>query len=87
MKKIFAASFLLLSMAACQKTDETKIKCWTCSQDVVTDNNGQLSTEKKYNDVCGLNEVDIESYKKTNSNFTQLNKTYQQMTCIAKDSI
>lgn len=87
MKQIFAASFLLLALTACEKTKETKIHCWKCGRDVFTDNNGTITKTSDSTELCGVNEADIKAYEQRHSGQTLLNVTYGNMRCYAKDSI
>ncbi|RYD58199.1 MAG: hypothetical protein EOP56_04565 [Sphingobacteriales bacterium] len=87
MKQIFAASFLLIALTACEKTKETDVRCWRCGRETFTDNNGVITKGSDSSDVCGLNEEQVRAHEKRNTGFTLLKVTYGDMRCTAKDSI
>ena len=81
MKKIFAACFVVLSMAACEKND-TDLHCWECTYEkMVDDVNGQVTTTEESREVCGLTEEEIRIYEQRYQRRTELNTTYGDMKC------
>jgi ribosomal protein L37E len=87
MKQIFAASFLLFALTACEKTKETDVKCWKCGRETFTDQNGTITKGADSSQLCGLNEQQIRAHEKRNTGYKLLNVTYGDMTCVAKDSL
>jgi hypothetical protein len=87
MKQIFAFSFLLIALTACEKTSETTVKCWTCTQNVDVDIDGVVTQTQRSHDICGMNQQDIDGYEVRYSDRKLLDTTFHRMSCIAKDSI
>lgn len=86
MKKIFAASFLLLLLAACEK-NETDLHCWECSYTKKVDNeNGVITSSTESKDVCNLSEEEIRQYELRYRTRKELNVEYGDMTCKQKPS-